>query len=96
MCAQSGWPRSEVERLTLPDIQELQKAWERTPPQAVSLHWLREMVALWLGVETPKPAAPKMEMTDTMRETLEAMLDEMGGMSPAVFEEVQSWKGGVA
>ena len=92
MCAQSGWPRSEVERLTLPDIHALQTAWERTPPQAVSLHWLREMVAAWLGVETPKPAAPKMEMTDNMKVQLEAMLDELGGMSPAVFDTVKGWR----
>lgn len=74
------------------DIRELRTAWERTPPQAVSLHWIREMVAAYMGVETPKPAAPKMEMTDSMRAQLEAMLDEMGGMSPVVFEEVQTWR----
>lgn len=75
------------------DIRELQTAWERTPPQAVSLHWIREMVAAYMGVETPKPAAPKIAMTDKAKAWLEATLEEMGGvMSPVVFESLNEWE----
>ena len=75
------------------DIQELQTAWERTPPQAVSLHWIREMVAAYLGVDTPKHDAPKIAMTDKLKAWMDATLEEMGGvMSPVVFESLSEWE----
>lgn len=83
-----------MERLTLPDIDGLFAAWEHTPPQAVSLHWLREMMAAYLGVKTNDgPKAPPVPMTDKAKAWLEATLEEMGGMqSPVVFETMQNWE----
>lgn len=83
-----------MERLTFPDISALYTAWERTPPQAVSLLWLREMVAAWLGVKTDEGPKPEpVPMTDKAKAWLEATLEEMGGMqSPVVFETMQNWE----
>lgn len=83
-----------MERLTLPDISALYTAWERTPPQAVSLLWLREMVASLGGFKIDDgPKAPPVPMTDKAKAWLEATLEEMGGMqSPVVFETMQNWE----
>lgn len=67
------------------------EAWDETPPQAVSLHWIRNMVAGYFGIDTgdgskakPLPVTP--EVVDWMQRELANM---SGGVSQEVFRAVQ-------
>ena len=66
-------------------------AWEHTPPQAVSLHWIRNMMAGFFGVEIndgPKPEP--LPITPQAMDWMHEQIAEMGGMMPPeVFQALQ-------
>ena len=80
-----------MERLTVAEIGDLETAWESTPPQAVSLLWVRLMLGGFLGVDTgygpkPEPVPVTQAAVDWMQKQLEGMT---GGSSQEVFQALQ-------
>ena len=77
--------------LCLADVREQMDAWDVTPPQAVSLHWLRNMIAGYFGIDTgdgpqPEPIPVTPAVIGWMHEQLAGM---RGGMSQEVFQALQ-------
>jgi len=47
----TGWTFEEVEALTLPRLAELNKLWDKVPPDFVSLNEIRLMLRSYFGVK---------------------------------------------
>ena len=80
-----------MERLTVAEIGDLETAWESTPPQAVSLLWVRIMMGGFFGIDTgygqkPEPLPVTPAAVEWMQKQLEGMT---GGSSQEVFQALQ-------
>ena len=75
----------------MPEIADLQAAWDVVPPQAASLLWLRLMLGSFLGVDTGYgPESEPVPLTQASVDWMQKQLESMsGGMSQEVFQALQ-------